>query len=123
MGSLTYGESHKPIEFDDRDLAHLQIAMGAKLRRRESFFFSWVERPSAGSGRGSVWIDAGISLYFRYFGSKPPAINREWLDLLTLSANSPQGLQLLPEPNCAGSNGNVARVRADHQGRRLEPVH
>ena len=72
-----------------------KLVIGAKLRRKESFFFTWKEDPSTGEGRNSIWIDAAIPLYFKYFGSKPPTINREWLELLTLSANSAQGMQFI----------------------------
>ena len=45
-----------------------------------SFFFTWREDPSVGDGRSSIWIDAAIPLYFKYYGSKAPTINREWLE-------------------------------------------
>ena len=98
MGKILYGEAGTELVFDDRDMAHLQLVIGAKLRRRESFFFNWKEDPSVGEGRSSIWIDAAIPLYFKYYGSKPPSINREWLEQLTLSANSAQGLQFVSEP-------------------------
>src|ERR1700710_2587857 len=98
MGKILYGEAGTEIVFDDRDMAHLQLVIGAKLRRRESFFFSWKEDASVGEGRSSIWIDAAIPLYFKYYASKPPTINREWLELLTLSANSAQGMQFVTEP-------------------------
>jgi hypothetical protein len=92
VGKILYGDSGVEIVFDDRDMAHLQLVIGAKLRRRESFFFSWKDDPS-------IWIDAAIPLYFKYYGSKQPTINREWLELLTLSANSAQGMQFMDEPH------------------------
>jgi hypothetical protein len=98
VGKILYGDSGVEIVFDDRDMAHLQLVIGAKLRRRESFFFSWKDDPSVGDGRSSIWIDAAIPLYFNY-GSKQPTINREWLELLTLSANSAQGMQFMDEPH------------------------
>ncbi|HEY2643170.1 MAG TPA: ATP-dependent DNA ligase [Galbitalea sp.] len=111
MGKLLYGEAGIELAFDDRELAHLQLVIGSKLRRRESFFFSWKSDPSYGEGRNSVWLDASIPLYFKYFGSKPPTINREWIDLLTQSANSAQGMQLMSEPQPAQSTAEPARVR------------
>ncbi len=41
MGTLIYGDSGLIVDFDDRVLAHLQIVIGAKLRRHEGFFFTW----------------------------------------------------------------------------------
>ena len=101
VGKILYGESGTEIVFDDRDLAHLQLVIGAKLRRHESFFFTWRDDPSAGDGRNSIWIDSSIPLYFKYDGSKAPSINREWLEVLTLSANSAQGMQFMSEPSAA----------------------
>ena len=99
MGKILYGDSGVEIIFDDRAMAHLQLVIGAKLRRGEGFFFSWKDDPSVGDGRSSVWLDAGIPLYFKYLGSRPISINREWVEILTLSANMTGGLQFTPEPN------------------------
>ena len=99
MGKILYGESGIEVVFDDRAMAHLQLVIGAKLRRRESFFFSWKDDASVGDGRSSIWLDSSIPLYFRYSGSKPVTINREWLDILTLSAHTAQGLQFTGEPH------------------------
>ena len=99
MGKILYGDSGIEVIFDDRAMAHLQLIIGAKLRRGESFFFSWKDDPSVGDGRSSIWLSASIPLYFRYSGSKPVSINREWLEVLTLSANSTVGLQFTTEPN------------------------
>jgi hypothetical protein len=112
MGKILYGDAGTEIVFDDRDMAHLQLVIGAKLRRRESFFFTWREDASVGDGRSSIWIDAAIPLYFKYYGSKPPTINREWLELLTLSANSAQGMQFMTEPQGnGGANGEQAAAK------------
>ena len=98
MGKILYGDSGVEIIFDDRAMAHLQLVIGAKLRRGEGFFFSWKDDPSSGEGRTSVWISASIAIYFRYSGSRPVAINRKWLEVLTISANSTAGLQYTNEP-------------------------
>jgi hypothetical protein len=76
----------------------MQIVIGAKLRRGESFFFSWNDTPDIGDGRSSIWLHASMPLYFKYFGGKTPSVNREWIETLTLSANSGQGLLLTAEP-------------------------
>jgi hypothetical protein len=99
MGKILYGDSGIEVIFDDRAMAHLQLVIGAKLRRNESFFFSWKDDPSAGDGRSSIWLDASIPLYFRYSQSKPVVINRDWLEVLTLSANSTAGLLFTSEPS------------------------
>jgi hypothetical protein len=39
-----------------------------------------------------------IPLVYDFAGSRTPAINREWLNALMETANSPGGLRLVPEP-------------------------
>ena len=97
MGTLTY-DSKLTATFDDRTLAHLQVVIWSKLRRGEPFSFTWTEGSSNSAGRTSIWISANIPLSFQFFGSKAPVLNRAWLEALTKSANSPAGLQLVPEP-------------------------
>jgi hypothetical protein len=94
------GAFHYDADFhvNDRLLAHLQIVIGAKLRRGESFYFSWRDDGRVGSGRTSVWLHPAISLRFKYYGSRMPRINPAWINALTVSANSAGGLQLLDEP-------------------------
>jgi hypothetical protein len=96
MGKLTYGNDFE-VEIDDRTLAHLQLVIGLKMRRSEGFFFSWTESADQGNGRTTLWLSPAIPLAFTYFGGRPATINREWLETLTLSSNSSQGLQLTPE--------------------------
>ena len=100
MGTLTY-DSKLTATFDDRVLAHLQVVIWAKIRRGEQFSFTWTDPARNGYGRTSIWISPTTSLSFQYFGSKAPAINGQWVQLLTKSANSVGGLQLLPEPGGA----------------------
>lgn len=98
MGSLVYGNSSIEVAFDDRALMHLQIVTTNKLRRGESFTFTWTNAPELGSGRGTIWLDPSSTLYYRYSGSRMPSINREWIEVLMLSANSASGLFFSPEP-------------------------
>ena len=97
MGKLTY-DSNLTADFDDRALAHIQLVIGAKLRRGESFYFSWRDDPLTGGGRSTIWIHPGIALSYKYFGSKAPTLNRAWVEALSLSANSASGLQIVAEP-------------------------
>ncbi len=97
MGKFYYDANIK-VEFDDRLLAHLQLVIGAKLRRGESFHFTWKDDISAGSGRTIVWIHPHASLGYKFFGGKSPSINRRWVEELMLSANSAGGLHIVPEP-------------------------
>jgi len=97
MGRFVY-DSATRLEVDDRLLAHLQIVIGNKLRRGEGFHLTWRDDASTGGGRTSVWVHPRSNLTFKYHGSRPPAINRAWLDALMHTANSPAGLYLVPEP-------------------------
>ncbi|WP_348790032.1 hypothetical protein [Leifsonia sp. NPDC080035] len=95
MGSLSYDGMEYP--FEDRTLQHLQVVITTKLRRRESFAFSWVPAFES-AGRETIWIDNGLPLRFRYDEPAVPAINRDWLEVLMEGTHRPSGLTLLPEP-------------------------
>ena len=104
MGKLTY-DSTLSVDFDDRTLAHLQLVIGAKLRRNEAFFFRWKDDTAAGDGRSAIWLHPTIPLAFKYYGSRPPGINRFWIEALMLTANSAQGLSLVEEPEQPAESG------------------
>ena len=53
MGVLNYGGTD--YLFGDRLLAHLQVVITTKLRRRESFALSWV--PDGDGGRGDSLLN------------------------------------------------------------------
>jgi len=98
MGTIIYGNSNVEVEFDDRALAHLQVVITSKLRRGESFLFSWSNDTTVGSGRNSMWLHPAIPLFYRFYGSKYPAINRDWLEVLMTSAQTSNGLVFTQEP-------------------------
>lgn len=98
MGRFIYKEGVR-AEFEDRTLAHLQAAIAGKLRRGESFFFTWKTDDVGENNRISVWIHVGADLVFKYYGSRTPAMNRAWVEALTHVANTPAGLHLVPEPD------------------------
>ncbi len=95
MGHLIYGAYGTPIEFDDRELAHLQAVIISKLRRGESFALSFHSRDG---GRTVLWLNDAIPLQFVFSGSKMPTLSRQWLDALVLTSNEGAGLHLIPEP-------------------------
>jgi hypothetical protein len=105
MGKIVY-DSTFTVDFEDRVLAHLQLVIGAKLRRGEAFFFSWKDDPSNGDGRTVIWVHPHIPLTFKFYGGRQPAVNRAWVEALMLTANSPQGLQLVGEPDEPGVPGD-----------------
>lgn len=97
MGKLLCGP-HVAVEFDDRVLAHLQVVIGAKIRRGESMLFSWRDSTDSGDGRTTTWIHPMSDVTFKYYGHRKPEINSAWIDALMLEANKPGGLQLTAEP-------------------------
>jgi len=102
MGTLRYGSPGVEVDFDDRALMHLQIVITAKLRRKESFLFTWSDSADEGSGRSSIWLDSTIPLFYRFYGGRVPTINGEWISILMASANSGTGLIFTPEPMRGG---------------------
>lgn len=98
MGTMYYGDSRFPIPIEDRALAHLQVVIVNKLRRGESFTFSWVKTRADGHGRSTVWMAPELALQFEFGGSKAPSLNRRWLEELSLVASSGTGLILVDEP-------------------------
>nr|WP_233204615.1 ATP-dependent DNA ligase [Cryobacterium sp. Y62] len=95
MGSLTY--DRVVVEIDDRTLAHLQLVIIQKLRRGESFLLSWRDSAEVGSGRSSIWLNPAIPLYFKFAGGRAATLNRQWIEDLSRSANSAQGLVIVSE--------------------------
>jgi len=97
MGTLTY-DSTFATEFDDRVLSHLQLVIGAKLRRGESFHFGWKDEATTGGGRTIIWLHPTVPLVYTFESDGIPSINRRWIDALMETANGPAGLQLISEP-------------------------
>jgi hypothetical protein len=99
MGYLVFGTPQESVRMDDRVLAHLKVVMLTKLRRHEGFPFTFDFDPSSGSGRATVWLNPSSHVQFRFEGSRQPAINKSWLELMMLTANETDGLRLVEEPS------------------------
>lgn len=95
MGTLMYGGS--TFELDDRLLAHLKIAVTAKLRLGEGFLLNWQVPADKGSGRMSLWLSPATHIQFRFGGSKSPDLNRRWLDALSRSSHGIRGMVAMTE--------------------------
>jgi hypothetical protein len=98
MGTFIYGTPSIAVDFDDRVLAHLKVVMLSKLRRGESFMFSWEFTAAVGAGHSSIWINPTIPLQFNFRGSREPRLNRAWVEELVRLSNTPGGLRVTPEP-------------------------
>ncbi len=96
MGKLVYSSAEFELEIEDRPLAHLQVVIGAKLRRNESFYFHWTTSDPT-PRRNTLWLNASIALRYHYAENARPELNRAWLEALTVSANSAAGLSMIPE--------------------------
>ena len=94
MGQLYYDSSHA-VGIDDRALAHLQTVVIDKLRRAESFAWTFED----GERELTVWVSSATPLQFVYAGNRRPVLNRAWLESLALVASSTDGLRLVPEPD------------------------
>ena len=98
MGKFIYDGNIK-VDFEDRLLAHLQAVIMAKVRRGESFPFTWKDDISTGGGRTTVYIHPNVSMVFKYHGSRNPQLSNTWLHALTYNANSGGGLYVVPAPD------------------------
>jgi hypothetical protein len=97
VGKFIYGPNGYEIEIDDRTLAHVKVAMFSKLRRNESFSFSWQVEAESGSGRHSIWLSPASVVHFHFYGNRPPALNRAWIRQMIGAANDGD-LRLMTEP-------------------------
>lgn len=105
MGHLIYGLA-PAVAIDDRALQHLRAVMVTKMRRDESFSFTWnnetnvhgddaLDKPGL---YGTIWVSKSSSLYFSFDQAPSASLNRAWLEALAESASSTVGLRLVPEP-------------------------
>nr|WP_167047894.1 hypothetical protein [Microbacterium halimionae] len=106
MGQLIYGVA-PAIQIDDWGLYHLQSVMLSKLRRDESFSFSWDNEPDVDGDEalptpglhGTVWISKSTPLYFSYDEPRAKPLNPKWIATLAGAAGKNSGaFRLLPEP-------------------------
>ncbi|KQX05078.1 hypothetical protein ASC59_12700 [Leifsonia sp. Root1293] len=86
-----------PLEFDDRLLAHLKVAITQKLRRGESFTLSWVHPPGREGGRTSLWIDPASFIRWEFETATAPEINTEWVERLLRAASTTGGMVIVGE--------------------------
>lgn len=97
MGELHYGTKDSVFMFEDRLLHHLKLVIANKLRKGESFLFSW-QTSDCGAG-AAIWLHPSIPLHFTFEQLGQVEINKDWAELLSFQANSAAGLTLVPEPN------------------------
>lgn len=107
MGKFFY-ENLIKADFDDRVLAHLQMVIGMKQRRGESFHFTWRDDVSIGDGVTIVWIHPRCTVAYKFYGGRKASLNRAWIDQMMLAANSGGVLFVMTEPPDAAPNREPA---------------
>ena len=93
---------------DDRALAHVKVVILSKLRRGESFAFSWTISAQEGSGRGTIWLAPSIPLEFAFLGGRPPTLNRAWIQEMSNAASNGE-LRVTAEPETENDTGGASR--------------
>ncbi|MFC4242494.1 hypothetical protein ACFOYW_03835 [Gryllotalpicola reticulitermitis] len=96
---MTYAGNR--YEFEDRLLAHLKVAIAAKLRLREGFLLNWQIPAGEGAGRVSLWLSPDVPISFQFGGSRSPELSRIWLDALSRSSHGIRGMVALGEQEAA----------------------
>jgi hypothetical protein len=109
MGTLYYGSAGREVEIGDRLLTHLKIVMLSKLRRGESFAFSWAADDDEAGGRRTIWLSSGVELEFAFSAGETP-VNRAWIQALNATAERGE-LVAVPEPAAAGPGAPTTRTR------------
>ena len=99
MGTFTYGQAAVTATFDDRMLAHLRAVITAKLRRSESFLFTWDSERNGGTAQVSVWMHPAVAISFDLDASATTPLNLDWLAVLAEAANPSSGLGPHREPH------------------------
>jgi hypothetical protein len=102
MGRFVF-ENTVRMEFDDRLLAHLEQVVTSKLRRQESFVFSWKDDLSVGGGRTTIWLHPHANIVFKFHGGRAADLNPAWLQALAYTAAGAHGLYIVPEPDAAAA--------------------
>lgn len=95
MGHFVYQSADRPWAIDDRTVAHLRLVVMTKLRRDESFMLCLIT-PS--ESERWFWMDAAVPIQFVTTVDRDWTINHAWIDALMRSANSADGMRILPEP-------------------------
>ena len=108
MGTMVHGDI--AVDFEDRLLSHLQIVIIQRFRRNEPLVVSWLDSLAVGDGRSSIWMTPNLPVYFKFAGSRVPAIDEAWLRRLSESASSSTGLLVTsPEGDLVRALGSVHR--------------
>lgn len=91
MATLFYGSDVAPISLPDRLMGYIKVIASTKLRRGESFTFTWTG--TAGEpGRSTIWLQPAIPLRFVFDSPEPEQLVGDYLRALADQANAASGL-------------------------------
>lgn len=82
MGQLIYGAWRWRIDFDDRTLHHLRLALERRMRAGRSFQLTWTPRGRAEHHPHSIMIHPGTPLEYRFDSPETSGTNPRWLHAL-----------------------------------------
>jgi hypothetical protein len=97
MGILTYSRDAVAVYLDDRTLAHLHIAMAAKLREGSAFVITGLAS-IARNARDAVVIEPRSPLQLTYTERADLSLNPRWLDAIRAASAKSLGIVLVSEP-------------------------
>ena len=120
MALLYYGTDISPVALPDRLLAYVKVIVTTKLRRNESFTFTWTGDGDT-VGRSTIWLQPAIPLRFVFTSAEPEALVGDYLRTLADQANASSGLVIdvrtWEESERAASVPPVRRVVSARTGR------
>lgn len=79
MGTLRYGNSMYALTVPDDLLAHVKVVATTKLRRGETFTFTWRDADGSGPGRSTLWMQPAIPLLFEFDSAEPATLDADLL--------------------------------------------
>lgn len=94
MGKLYYGADTQAIIIPDGLLSHIKVVAATKLRRNESFTFSWVHAPGEPVGRSTLWLQPAIPMRFVFDSAEPEQLDPATLRNLAEQAASSAGMRV-----------------------------
>jgi len=91
MATLFYGSDTNPIALPDRLMGYIKVITSTKLRRGESFTFTWTGTDEE-AGRSTIWLQPSIPLRFVFDSAEPEQLVGDYLRSLADQANAASGL-------------------------------
>ncbi|QHC65664.1 hypothetical protein GSU68_03095 [Rathayibacter sp. VKM Ac-2759] len=100
MGQLIYGAWRWRIDFDDRTLHHLRLALERRRKNGASFQLTWTQRGRAEHHPNSIMIHPGTPLEYHFDERETSGMNPLWLRALLRPVLN-QDMVVIPEPSTA----------------------